>query len=190
MRFVIWGDSKGKENGINKKVLNTIMFKISTLNPKPEYMVMLGDTVAVNCTVSPTLSKVTLVLFKLTPVVAMLTVTVQVALLLPEAVVTVIVAVPFPTAVTTPVLLTVATAALEDTQYTFLPAAFAGATVAANVSLAPGTISSAVLFKVTLVAAVIFFLTFTFTVAFAQPSADLTVIFALPGFLAQLPLQQ
>ena len=48
MRFVIWGDSKGKESGINKKVLNTIMLKISNLNPKPECMVMLGDTVAGN----------------------------------------------------------------------------------------------------------------------------------------------
>lgn len=45
MRFVIWGDSKGKENGINKKVLNCIMKRISKLNPKPEFMIMLGDTV-------------------------------------------------------------------------------------------------------------------------------------------------
>ena len=48
MRFIIWGDSKGKENGINKKVLNSIMSRISKLNPKPEFMVMLGDTVAGN----------------------------------------------------------------------------------------------------------------------------------------------
>lgn len=48
MRFVIWGDSKGKENGINKKVLNTIMFRISKLDPKPDCMIMLGDTVAGN----------------------------------------------------------------------------------------------------------------------------------------------
>ena len=48
MRFVIWGDSKGKENGINKKVLNSIMKRISKLNPKPEIMVMLGDNVAGN----------------------------------------------------------------------------------------------------------------------------------------------
>ena len=46
MRFVIWGDSKGKENGINKKVLNSIMHRISELDPKPECMIMLGDTVA------------------------------------------------------------------------------------------------------------------------------------------------
>lgn len=46
MRFVIWGDSKGKENGINKKVLNSIMSRISKLDPKPDCMIMLGDTVA------------------------------------------------------------------------------------------------------------------------------------------------
>ncbi|MBE6050447.1 MAG: calcineurin [Clostridium sp.] len=46
MRFVIWGDSKGKENGINKKILHSIMNQISNLNPKPEFMVLLGDTVA------------------------------------------------------------------------------------------------------------------------------------------------
>ena len=48
MRFIIGGDSKGKENGINKRVLNSIMQKISKLNPKPQYMIMLGDTVAGN----------------------------------------------------------------------------------------------------------------------------------------------
>ena len=48
MRFVIWGDSKGKENGINKKVLNTIMLRISKVDPKPDCMIMLGDTVAGN----------------------------------------------------------------------------------------------------------------------------------------------
>ena len=45
MRFVIWGDSKGKDNGINKKVLNSLMKIVSKLNPKPEFMVMVGDTV-------------------------------------------------------------------------------------------------------------------------------------------------
>lgn len=45
MRFVIWGDSKGKDNGINKKVFNSIMSRICNLEPKPEFMVMLGDTV-------------------------------------------------------------------------------------------------------------------------------------------------
>lgn len=48
MRFVIWGDSKGKNNGINKKVLNSIMHKISRLAPKPQGIIMLGDTVAGN----------------------------------------------------------------------------------------------------------------------------------------------
>lgn len=48
MRFVIWGDSKGKDNGINKKVLHSIMHRISTLTPAPKCMIMLGDTVAGN----------------------------------------------------------------------------------------------------------------------------------------------
>lgn len=46
MRFIIWGDSKGKDNGINKKILISIMQQISKLTPKPEFMVLLGDTVA------------------------------------------------------------------------------------------------------------------------------------------------
>ncbi len=48
MRFIIWGDSKGKDNGINKKILISIMKQISKLTPKPEFMVLLGDTVAVS----------------------------------------------------------------------------------------------------------------------------------------------
>lgn len=46
MRFIVFGDSKGKENGINKKVLNLIMKETCKLNPKPEFIVMCGDTVA------------------------------------------------------------------------------------------------------------------------------------------------
>lgn len=46
MRFIVFGDSKGKENGINKKVLNSIMKETSKLNPEPEFIVMCGDTVA------------------------------------------------------------------------------------------------------------------------------------------------
>lgn len=48
MRFIIWGDSKGKDNGINKKILNSLMKSISRLEPKPKFMVMLGDTVSGN----------------------------------------------------------------------------------------------------------------------------------------------
>ena len=35
MRFIVFGDSKGKENGINKKILNSILNESSRLNPKP-----------------------------------------------------------------------------------------------------------------------------------------------------------
>ncbi|MCR1951142.1 metallophosphoesterase [Clostridium sp. DSM 100503] len=48
MRFIVFGDSKGKENGINKKVLNLIMKETCKLDPKPEFIVMCGDTVAGN----------------------------------------------------------------------------------------------------------------------------------------------
>lgn len=46
MRFVVFGDSKGKKNGINEKVLTEIMKKICKLNPAPQFIVMNGDTVA------------------------------------------------------------------------------------------------------------------------------------------------
>ncbi|PRR83805.1 metallophosphoesterase family protein [Clostridium vincentii] len=46
MRFIVFGDSKGKENGINKKVLKAILNETCKLNPKPEFIVMSGDTVA------------------------------------------------------------------------------------------------------------------------------------------------
>lgn len=46
MRFIIFGDSKGKEDGINKKVLKTIMDRSCKLSPSPQFIVMCGDTVA------------------------------------------------------------------------------------------------------------------------------------------------
>ncbi len=46
MRFIVFGDSKGKENGINKNVLKTILNETCKLNPEPEFIVMCGDTVA------------------------------------------------------------------------------------------------------------------------------------------------
>lgn len=46
MRFIVFGDSKGKENGINEKVLKTIMYEARKLNPIPQFIVMCGDTVA------------------------------------------------------------------------------------------------------------------------------------------------
>jgi len=46
MRFIILSDSKGKENGINKKVLTNILKETCKLSPKPEYIVLCGDNVA------------------------------------------------------------------------------------------------------------------------------------------------
>lgn len=46
MRFIVFGDSKGKKNGINEKVLKKIMNETSKLQPSPEFIVMCGDTVA------------------------------------------------------------------------------------------------------------------------------------------------
>ncbi|MBW6409367.1 metallophosphoesterase family protein [Clostridium weizhouense] len=49
MRFIIFGDSKGKKNGINEKVLKEIMSQTCKLDPEPEFIVMCGDTVAGSC---------------------------------------------------------------------------------------------------------------------------------------------
>lgn len=46
IRFIIIGDSKGKEHGINENVLTKIMSESSKLKPEPEFIVMLGDMVA------------------------------------------------------------------------------------------------------------------------------------------------
>lgn len=46
MRFIVFGDSKGKDKGINKKVLHSIMKSCSKLNPKPEFLIVCGDSVA------------------------------------------------------------------------------------------------------------------------------------------------
>jgi len=46
MRFIILSDSKGKENGINKKVLTKLLKETSKLKPKPNHIVLCGDNVA------------------------------------------------------------------------------------------------------------------------------------------------
>lgn len=45
-RFLIFGDSKGKNSGINKKILNKILRQVKKLDIQPEYIVHLGDSVA------------------------------------------------------------------------------------------------------------------------------------------------
>ena len=110
------------------------------------FVALEGATVAVRVSVLPML-RLVFVLFKVTPVTAtLLTVTVQVAVLLPSSVVTVIVAVPAATAVTTPPD-TVATDVLLLIQLTVLFAALEGATAAVRVSVLPTKILADVLFR-------------------------------------------
>jgi hypothetical protein len=73
------------------------------------FVAPLGDTVAVNCRVSPTTSDAVVGL-TLTPLTGTVTATAQVALFPPSEVVTVIVAVPDPIPVTSPLGDTMATA--------------------------------------------------------------------------------
>lgn len=46
MRFIILSDSKGKENGINKKILIKLLKITCKLTPKPDFIVLCGDNVA------------------------------------------------------------------------------------------------------------------------------------------------
>jgi len=46
LRFIVFGDSKGKENGMNIKTLKAIMDESSKLSPKAEFVVVCGDSVA------------------------------------------------------------------------------------------------------------------------------------------------
>ncbi|QGU96855.1 calcineurin [Clostridium bovifaecis] len=45
-RLLVFGDSKGKNNGINKRILNKILRQTKKLNIQPEYIVHLGDSIA------------------------------------------------------------------------------------------------------------------------------------------------
>ena len=139
-----------------------------------------GVMVAVNVSVAPT-NRLVEVLLRLTPVTGTVTVTAQVAVLLPSAVVTVIVAVPDATAVTFPEVETVATLVLLLLQVTFLFVALLGATVAVSVSVAFGANVSVVLFRLTPVTGTV---TVTEHVAVLLPSAVVTVIVAVPAAMA------
>lgn len=46
MRFIIFSDSKGKENGINEKILTKLLRETCKLTPQPELIVLGGDNVA------------------------------------------------------------------------------------------------------------------------------------------------
>ena len=106
-----------------------------------------------------------------------LTVTTQVAVLLPSVVLTVIVAVPLATAVTLPFASTVATVLFDDVHVTFLLVAVVGLIVAVNGEDCLAVSDSVDLFSVTLVTGVV---TVTETVADLLPSFVLTVIDAVP----------
>ena len=42
MKFIIFGDSKGKDNGINKKVLNSLLKSSKKYAPSPDFIVICG----------------------------------------------------------------------------------------------------------------------------------------------------
>lgn len=46
MKFIIFGDSKGKDNGINKKVLNNLLKSSKKYAPSPDFIVICGDSIA------------------------------------------------------------------------------------------------------------------------------------------------
>jgi hypothetical protein len=46
VRIIIFGDSKGKDKGINRKVLEKILKQIKKLDAQPEHIIHLGDSVA------------------------------------------------------------------------------------------------------------------------------------------------
>ena len=129
------------------------LFTIATLvllelQVTAELLTLLGDTVAVNRSVSPLLI-VAEVLFSEMPVASCVTVTLQFALkLVPSVVVTVMVAVPRLLAVTRPLLLTVATLVLLELQVTVELLALYGDTVAVNCSVSPLLMVAVVLFNV------------------------------------------
>ena len=110
------------------------------------------------------------------------TVTAQVAVFAPSAVVTVIVADPSATPVTTPEELTVAATVLFEVQLTDLFVAFEGEMVATSVVVEPAGTETLVGETATPVTATVVVLIFTVIahVAFLLPSAVVTVIVAEP----------
>jgi hypothetical protein len=152
------------------------------------FVALLGLTVAVRVSVPPAV-KERLVLLRLTLVtgtgaaVAAVTVTAQVAVLFPSAVVTVIVAVPADLAVTVPPD-TVATSELLVVQLTFLFVASPGLTVAVRVSVPPAARERLVLFRLTPLTDTAADATVTVQVAVLFPSAVVTVIVAVPADFA------
>lgn len=46
MRSIVFGDSKGKEDGINKKILHSLLKESRKLIPSADFIVVLGDSIA------------------------------------------------------------------------------------------------------------------------------------------------
>lgn len=46
MRFIVFGDSKGKEDGINKKILYSFLKESHKLIPSADFIVILDDFIA------------------------------------------------------------------------------------------------------------------------------------------------
>jgi len=127
------------------------------------------------------------VVFNDTPVTetdVALTVTVQVAVLLPSAVVTVMVAVPTALAVTFPLPSTVATLVLLELHVTFWLVALDGSIIGERVSSPPTARVMLVLFSDTPVTGIGVAFTVTVQVAVLFPSAVVTVIVAVPTAMA------
>jgi hypothetical protein len=137
-----------------------------------------GAIVEVNCCVPPIRIEA-VVGVTLTPVTSIgFTVMTEVAVKLPSAVVTVMVAVPTDTPVTRPVELTVATAVLLLLQVTFWFVVLAGAIVAVNCCVPPIKIEAVVGDTLTPVTSI--GLTVITLVAVLAPSAEVTVMVAVP----------
>jgi hypothetical protein len=146
------------------------------------FVALAGNTVAINCSVE-SIAKERPVLFNDTPVtgiVGVVTVTSQLAFLLPSTVVTAMVAVPFAILVTNPVDETVATDGVLLVQVTSLFVALAGSMVAVNCSVAPVSKARLVLFNDTPVMEIVGIVTVTSQVVFFLPSAVVTVMVVVP----------
>ena len=144
-----------------------------------------GATVAESVSDAPS-TRLRVFLSRDTPVTAIVfavTVTSQVAVLLPSAVVTEMVAFPALPAVTLPSA-TVATLSSDDFQLTALLVALSGATVAVSVSDSPSTRLRVFLFRVTPVTATVLAVTVTEQVAVLLPSAVVTVMVVFPALTA------
>jgi hypothetical protein len=145
------------------------------------FVALAGATVAVKVSVPPTIMLVD-VLFKVTPVTetGALTVTAQVAVKPPSAVVTVMLALPVDTPVTKPLDETVATAGALLLHVTLRLVALEGSIIAANVSVPLMSSISVFLFNDTPAHGTFTALTVTAQVAFI-PFAGVTVMVALPA---------